>query len=125
MINEEYFSNFSKKLNEVFGKDTFTEDELTKEFYVDLYIKCNEFFQTDDGYVNLDWFWSDDIKKFLISTKPLIESKDEYEKAKKDCITAIKSLQKLTPEQRRCLVQEALSSQLAMQVFNFFPHYFE
>lgn len=124
MINEEYFANFSKKLTEVFGKDTFTENELTKEFYVDLYIKCNEFFQTDDGYIDLDWFWSDAIKKFLISTKPLIESKDEYEKARQNCIAAIESLQKLTLEQRKRLVQETLGLKLAVQIFNSFPQLF-
>lgn len=124
MIDEEYFANFSKRLIEVFGKDTFTEDELTKEFYVDLSIKCHDFFQTDDGYVDLDWFWSDAIKKFLISTKPLIEPKDEYAKARDDLMKAKKSFEDLTTEQRKRLVKEALGLELATQVFNAFPQLF-
>lgn len=66
---EEYFRRFSKKLIEVFGKDTFMEEELTKEFYVELKIKCSEFFVTDDDCFDLDLFWSEEIKEWLLSPK--------------------------------------------------------
>lgn len=56
--------------------------------------------------------------------KPSIETKDKYEKAKQDIFQAIKSLQELTPEQRRRLVQEALGLELAVQIFNSFPQLF-
>lgn len=56
--------------------------------------------------------------------KPSIEPNDKYEKAKQDVIQAIKSLQGLTSEQRRCLVKEALGLELAAQVFNAFPQLF-
>lgn len=56
--------------------------------------------------------------------KPSIEPNDKYEKAKQDVIQAIKSLQELTPEQRKRLVKEALGSELATQIFNYFPQLF-
>lgn len=66
---EEWKAALSKRLIEVFGKDTFTEAELTKDFYVDFNIKCNEFFRTEDGGVDMDLFWSEGLKKWLLSQK--------------------------------------------------------
>lgn len=65
----EWKAALSEKLIKVFGKDTFTEAELTKDFYVDFRIKCGEFFMTEDGSVDMDLFWSDGLKKWLMSQK--------------------------------------------------------
>lgn len=61
--------NLSKKLVEVFGKDTFNEDELEKEFWVELKIRCGDFFKTADGSFDMDLFWSDKFREWLISSK--------------------------------------------------------
>ena len=45
------------------------EEELTKEFYVELKIKCSEFFVTDDDCFDLDLFRSEEIKEWLLSPK--------------------------------------------------------
>ncbi len=60
---------FSESLKSVFGKDTFTEDELTQEFYTTLYISCDEFFRTDDNAINLELFWSENVKHYLLEPK--------------------------------------------------------
>lgn len=60
---------FSEKLRLVFGKDTFTEEELDKEFYTALYISCNKFFDTDDNTMDLSLFWSENVKNFLLEPK--------------------------------------------------------
>ena len=59
------------------------------------------------------------------TVKPTVEPNDKYEKAKQDCITALKSFYELKPEQRKRLVQEALGSQFGLQVINSFPHCFK
>lgn len=65
----EWKAALSKKLIEAFGKDTFTEADLTKDFYFDFNIKYNEFFRTEDGGINMDMFWSNELKKWLLSQK--------------------------------------------------------
>lgn len=52
--NDEWKNALSCRLKELFGKDTFTEEELTKEFYIDFRMKCSDFFTTEDGSVNMD-----------------------------------------------------------------------
>jgi NTP pyrophosphatase (non-canonical NTP hydrolase) len=65
------------KLVEVFGKDTFTEEELTKDFYVELKIKCGDFLKTEDGSFDDDLMWSDRFKKWLM--EPKSESLERFE----------------------------------------------
>ena len=64
-----WWKNFSERVVMLFGKNSFTEDELTKDFYTELYIGCNEFFRTEDGSVNLDWFWHDELREWLLAEK--------------------------------------------------------
>jgi hypothetical protein len=69
IINDYYQKLLSDKLKETFGKDTFTEDELTKEFYEELLIRCGRFFQTADGAVNMNAFWSEGFREWLLKEK--------------------------------------------------------
>ena len=66
---EEWQSGFSKKLIEVFGKDTFIEEELDMDFWVELKIRCGEFFRTEDGAFNQDMFISEGLKEWLMQEK--------------------------------------------------------
>ena len=66
---DEWMKALSSRLKEVFGKDTFTAEELTKEFYVDFRIKCSEFFTTEDGGADMDLFWSEKLREWLINPK--------------------------------------------------------
>lgn len=68
---EEWQSGFSKKLIEVFGKDTFIEEELDMDFWVELKIRCGEFFKTVDGAFNQNSFISDDLKEWLMQEKTI------------------------------------------------------
>ena len=56
-------------LKETFGKDTFTEDELTKDFYTELKVCCGEFFQTNDGTFDMEAFWSEGFRDWLLKEK--------------------------------------------------------
>ena len=67
--NDEWKNALSYRLKEMFGKDTFTEEELTKEFYIDFRIKCGDFFTTEDGCFNMDLFWSENLKEWLTTPK--------------------------------------------------------
>ena len=62
-----------KRLTEIlvntFGKTTFSEAELTKEFWNELYIQGNDFFCNDDGCVDLDFFWSASVKEWIVQDK--------------------------------------------------------
>lgn len=70
MNNDAYCEALRLCLVDVFGKDTFNEDELTKEFYVELKIQCGSFFETEyNAAVNMDLFWSDQFKDFLMTPK--------------------------------------------------------
>lgn len=69
MSNEEWKNGFSKKLMEVFGKKVFSEEELNKEFYTELKIKCSEFFQTENDAFDQDFFWSEKLKNWLMEDK--------------------------------------------------------
>ena len=66
---EDGIKKFSEKLRLVFGKDSFIEEEMDKEFYTTLYISCNEFFRNDDNTTNLDLFWSESVRSFLLEPK--------------------------------------------------------
>ena len=59
----------SQKLIEVFGKDTFAESEITKEFWEDLRIKCGDYFKTEDGAFDANLFWSENFKEWLLAEK--------------------------------------------------------
>ena len=61
-----YIIDLKKRLVEIFGKDTFTEDELTAEFYTELRISCNDFFSTEEGIFSLDDFWSEKVRDILL-----------------------------------------------------------
>ena len=62
-----WWKHFSERVIMLFGKNTFTEDELTNVFYTVLYFGCNEFFRTEDGAVNLDWFWHEELREWLLT----------------------------------------------------------
>lgn len=66
---EEWRIGFSQKLIEVFGKDTFEKEELEKDFWVELKIRCGEFFRTEDGAFNQDLFTSDGLREWLMQEK--------------------------------------------------------
>lgn len=66
---EDGIKKFSEKLRLVFGKDTFTEEEMDKEFYTTLYISCNEFFRSDNKLMDLDLFWSESVRSYLLEPK--------------------------------------------------------
>ncbi len=66
---QEWFDKLSEKLIAVFGKDTFSEDELNKEFYVEFYISCNEFFRNEEGIVNHEDIWNKKLKEWLMKEK--------------------------------------------------------
>lgn len=69
MTNEDYWKEFSKRLILILGKGTFREEELNKEFFTELYISCSDFFKIAEGLVDLDLFWSDSIRSFLLKEK--------------------------------------------------------
>lgn len=71
---------FSHILYEVFGKDTFLEEELTKEFWETLCIRCNDFFKKN-GRINLDRIQSQDMKDWLVTPKAV---QDEDNQARYD-----------------------------------------
>ena len=58
--------NLKKRLVEAFGKDTFTEDELTQDFYTKLRISCGDVFTSEDGIFDLDAFFSNQVKDILL-----------------------------------------------------------
>ena len=59
----------SQKLIEAYGKDTFSESEITKEFWEELRIKCGDFFKTEDGSFDANLFWSENFKEWLLAEK--------------------------------------------------------
>ena len=67
--SEEWQRGFSQKLIEVFGKNTFSEEELEKDFWVELKIRCGEFFRTEDGAFNQNQFISDELREWLMQEK--------------------------------------------------------
>ena len=69
MSNEEWEIVFAEKLVEVFGKNVFSKEDFTKKFYEDLKIKCSEFFKTQDGAFDQDFFWSDGLQNWLMEDK--------------------------------------------------------
>lgn len=69
MIKESAKEYISSRLIEEFGKDTFDENELTAEFWTDLYVRCADLFRISDGRVDLDFFWSEDLQQWLLSKK--------------------------------------------------------
>ena len=64
-----WWEAFSERVVSIFGKNTFTEDELTKEFYTRLYIECGDLFRNDDGCINLDLFWNEELRDWLLKKK--------------------------------------------------------
>lgn len=48
----EWSEALSRRLTEVFGKDTFAKEELTKDFWVDFTVSCHEFFENEDGLID-------------------------------------------------------------------------
>lgn len=66
---EEWQSGLSKKLIEIFGKDTFREEELEKNFWTELKIRCGEFFRTEDGTFKQDLFTSEGLREWLMQEK--------------------------------------------------------
>lgn len=89
MTRAAYFEAFRLCLTDVFGKDTFTEDEMTREFYVELNIRCHCFFETPyNALMDLDMFWSEEVKAYLMRPKqPDPEAIDWNEIA--NCLRAV------------------------------------
>ena len=69
MSKVEWKIAFAEKLVEVFGKNVFSKEELTKKFYEDLKIKCSDFFKTQDDAFDQDFFWSDELQNWLMEDK--------------------------------------------------------
>lgn len=69
MLNEFGKKRLTEILLTTFGKATFSEDELTEKFWSDLYISSNDFFQSREGAVDLDYFWSDDVRRWILEDK--------------------------------------------------------
>lgn len=65
----EWKIGFSQKLIEFFGKDTFREEELEKDFWTELRIRCGEFFRTEGGAFNQNLFTSDELREWLMQEK--------------------------------------------------------
>ena len=63
---------FRKQLMNTFGKTTFTEEELTKDFYTELYISCADCFKGKNG-INLDQFWSPQLREWLLHGDDCVE----------------------------------------------------
>jgi hypothetical protein len=45
------------------------QDELTKDFYTELKVCCGEFFQTNDGTFDMEAFWSEGFRDWLLKEK--------------------------------------------------------
>lgn len=69
MLNELGKKELTKILIRTFGKDTFVESELTDSFYSDLYNSGSDFFRNGGDCVNLDFFWSDDVRDWILADK--------------------------------------------------------
>lgn len=69
MLNELGKKRLTEILLTTFGKTTFSEDELTEKFWSDLYINSNNFFQSQAGAIDLDFFWSDDVRSWILEDK--------------------------------------------------------
>ena len=63
---------FRKRIIEVFGKSTFAEEELTEDFYSELYVSCSEYF-TVDGSINLDRFRSPQLREWFLHGDDCVE----------------------------------------------------
>lgn len=64
-----FSSQFSKCLKKLFGKDTFVESELTQDFFSTLYNGSGDIFKTDSGAVDLDFFWSENVRRWLLDPR--------------------------------------------------------
>ena len=42
---------------------------MTKKFWVELKVKCGDFFKTEDGAFDNDLFWSEKLKDWLLKEK--------------------------------------------------------
>lgn len=69
MTNAEWKAALARRLTEIFGKNVFTEAELTKEFYVELRVGCSEFFQTENDAFDQDLFWSEGLRNWLLGDR--------------------------------------------------------
>ena len=69
MTSEEWKAALARRLTEIFGKNIFTENELTKEFYVELRVGCSEFFQTENNTFDQDLFWSEGLRNWLLGDR--------------------------------------------------------
>lgn len=54
--------------------------------------------------------------------KPELEPTDKYEKAKQDLLKAIKSMQDLSPEERRVLAHEVFGAAYVERAMKFFEN---
>lgn len=59
-----------------------------------------------------------------IELKLDVEPKDNYEKAKKDLLEALKSYEKLSPIQRESLMREFFGAANVIAICNMFKQYF-
>lgn len=56
-------------LSRTFGKTEFNEEEFTRKFWSELRIRSDDFFLTEDGCFDVDFFWSDEVRDWILADK--------------------------------------------------------
>ena len=56
-------------LSRTFGKTEFNEEEFTREFWSKLRVRSGDFFLTEDGCFDFDFFWSDEVRDWILADK--------------------------------------------------------
>ena len=56
-------------LSRIFGKTEFNEEEFTREFWSELIIRSGDFFLTEDGCIDYDFVWSEDVCEWILADK--------------------------------------------------------
>ena len=69
MLNDLAKEKLTLLLCRTFVRNKFTEEELTEEFWTELRIQGNDFFLTEDGYFDLNFFWSEDVREWILADK--------------------------------------------------------
>lgn len=69
MTNGMDFNAIAAELVKEYGKDTFTENELTHDFYTDFYFKFQKFLPGNNPREALEAFWLNGGKEWLMTPK--------------------------------------------------------
>ena len=56
-------------LSRIFGKTEFNEEEFTREFWSELRVHSGDFFLTEDGCFDFDFFWSEEVRDWILADK--------------------------------------------------------